>query len=950
MLSAMTKLDSHSMDSAVLHPVRWLGSHAPLERFAKFICERGTTEHGILDVSGTVIVLPGARAGRTCMRMLASAAEQAGISLRPPRVLTPGELEFHLRPPQGNPIASGIEWRLAVMRAIDESSVTDRARILPDGVSANESRGLAERIIAVQRELSVAGISWSHLANAAEERDGDPERYRVFERIIVRTQSILDGEGLQDPEHARENLDGGVDSNILEVILLGVVQLPQRLRQSLASVDVHPCICAEDSYRDGFDHWGTLKEAWWHAHSPEVPLERIRVEDKPIDQAESVVEHLSSRANGSPVQGRDIALVLADESMSDVLSRELVGAGGIVHRAQGQRVSATEPIRILADLAGLLESRTVDALRTLLAHPSFESAVRSRLPESEDTPECTHSAAMDRWLGDFHSTRLFSGWMGDCDDSEVHSSVRVTRRVLREVDVQVSLILNSLEGVDRYPGEWMPEIFAFLEFIFAAIPEDEQEIYAAPVGALRRMAIEFMDAPRALQSQMSAAEAVRVLMWSVGDDVIRESIDFSQGHPLEILGWLEAPFESVEHMVVVGMNDGSVPSTRGVDPMLPDNLRQSLGISSEYSRTARDAWVLSTILQRDAEFIFSRRDIRGEPRLPSRLLLTGSSDVLAQRVLSLTGEASSRSWGGAESGEFARPRPELSAGPLALKYSTISVTAFRRYLRCPYEFFLRHVLNLNVADRTGAELNARAFGIVLHEAVERYSKREDASLITDPERIESILHRYLHDEITTLVGSDSGVGVRIQTRILERRLTEVAAVQASENLAGWKIMMIEESFRESLEIPGQDPIDVRGKVDRVDYHEDLGWRILDFKSSDLGKTPDRAHWMPRSQKWIDLQLPLYQHLLQETLQAQHDAPVSTGYFLAPADVSKTGIVMSSEIRDHHDLAIAKAQEVVKNIRAGVFEPSSKTPVADDPLSLIYRVQSVGTGAEEEDDQ
>ena len=201
----MDTLDSHNSNAAILQPIRWLGCHAPLEHCVKLLIQRPVHEHGILDLSGTVIVLPGARAGRTCVRMLATACEEAGIALRPPHVLTPGELEFYLRPPTGHPIASGIEWRLAVMQAIDEVSASDRARILPTGISGNESRGLAERMIAVQRELSVACIEWSYLADAAEERDGDPERYRVFERIMNRSRIILNDEQLQDPDQVLQH-------------------------------------------------------------------------------------------------------------------------------------------------------------------------------------------------------------------------------------------------------------------------------------------------------------------------------------------------------------------------------------------------------------------------------------------------------------------------------------------------------------------------------------------------------------------------------------------------------------------------------------------------------------------------------------------------------------------------------------------------------------------------
>ena len=60
--------------------------------------------------------------------------------------------------------------------------------------------------------------------------------------------------------------------------------------------------------------------------------------------------------------------------------------------------------------------------------------------------------------------------------------------------------------------------------------------------------------------------------------------------------------------------------------------------------------------------------------------------------------------------------------------------------------------------------------------------------------------------------------------------------------------------------------------------------------------------------------------------------------------------MSSVIKDNHDDAIAKAQEVVRSIRAGAFEPTGTQPVSEDPLAMIYRVQSVGSSAEAEGDE
>lgn len=76
-------------------------------------------------------------------------------------------------------------------------------------------------------------------------------------------------------------------------------------------------------------------------------------------------------------------------------------------------------------------------------------------------------------------------------------------------------------------------------------------------------------------------------------------------------------------LVITGLNEGRVPTSRGPDPLLPDRLRQALGLDDNRRRYARAAYALTTILRSrpDVTLIAGRSTSDREPLVPSRLLL-----------------------------------------------------------------------------------------------------------------------------------------------------------------------------------------------------------------------------------------------------------------------------------------------------------------------------------------
>ena len=119
---------------------------------------------------------------------------------------------------------------------------------------------------------------------------------------------------------------------------------------------------------------------------------------------------------------------------------------------------------------------------------------------------------------------------------------------------------------------------------------------------------------------MTAAEAIRYVLADVESQLT--AIHAGPG-AIELLGWLELPLDDAPALIVTSFHERFVPQSVTSDLFLPNALREKLGIDDNARRYARDAYALSTLIQsrEHVRLIVARRNVDGDPELPSRLLL-----------------------------------------------------------------------------------------------------------------------------------------------------------------------------------------------------------------------------------------------------------------------------------------------------------------------------------------
>lgn len=969
-----------------LHPPVALGAAAPLTEAARLLLDRPADALGEIDLSSVVVVTPGRRAGRQLLVALDEAATAAGVRFVPPGTTTLPELDGGLglpRPAVADPTTTLAAIESALRDAVDTSGVVatptaeDARRWLPLDADPLELHTLSRRLHDADRSILAADRTWIEVADVARDLGGDDQRYLGVADVLADARRRLASVGLVTRDDAIadaiESLGHGLVTGLVsEVVLLGTVDPTPRDRRLLdaavrAGVQVRPFVIAEAGDLDRFDRVGGVAIDVGDASPskpvvpvvPVVPMTSIQIEARPMDAATALADWLGAQAtaSGEGVDPDEVAIVLADEAVGETVRRELQARGVAVHLGSGRSAVATGLARSLERLSAWFDAMDSTALGGLLADPVIGAAVEARRivdPAHAEPDRATPDAWADwaAWASEQMPREIAPGWVGP-DHERLADAVRRRRgRLLAAEDA-----LRTLLGDETAAGSLsatVTELLGLLGRLDAAAADVSGDVSGWSDGALRvvrKVADAMLAIPPSLQPTLSRRDVVRRMLDSMRFETIPDPGD---PNAVETIGWLDAPFDPASQVAIVGLHDAAVPG-RAEDPWLPQSIRRALSIEDAERRLARDAWVFSTLLARDPglRVIVPRRNAGGEELVPSRLLFGDRGLALARRVRRLFGAVEPRSTPTVARTSFARFQPAEASGGSVVSRPTMSVTEFRNYLQSPYRYWLRHILGLDVSVPVGVELDARFFGIVLHDAVEFFGHREIARLaegrapLVDPDVIHRELLEGLRASLDARTAGPPGSGLRLQHRIIERRLRRVAEVQAARTLDGWRVHAVEWTIDLDLDMHDGPPQRVKGRIDRIDRHDEHGWMLLDFKTSDSNKSPDAAHL--RKDVWIDLQLPLYRWAASFADGAPDIDDIRSGYFLAGSGLEKIGVHPSKRIDPMFEEAIDTAREVVHSIRSGFFGlVGDAEPHADDPISLLMRTTALSADGEDDE--
>jgi len=890
----------------------FLGLERPaLHSAAEFLLKR-YARGKVLDLRHVTVVLPVSRAGRRLLEILVERCEAKGVLLTPPVIETVGRLPEQLYVPKrpfANPLVQDLAWTQAV-----RSVPLDELRpLLPNPPEANEDERWLELGQALRRqhlELAGDGLNFRDVARRGAELDWFPEtaRWTAMANVQDAYHQLLDGVALWDRQTARlVAIRQGECQTERKIVVLGAVDMNVTLRQMLDAVadSVTVLIFAGEEWAERFDRHGCLIPEHWRNVSLPILADHTHVVNGPTDQAETALRCLARYAGR--YRSDEITIGVPDDRLTPDLARVLRESGLETRWGPGRPLLESSPCRMLAAVADYLMRRPIRDFAALARHPDIQAWLMRRGVQGDYLSE------LDAYWVEHLPDRLDGSWLGAATGS---GQLRAVHRI-------VSRWLLPLDAPAQAPSHWGAPLLQLLTEVYGAreLDRDRSEDRATIVACqeLRRVVSDCLVIPQSFAPRLTAAHAIQLMLEQLATETVPPP---SEEEAIELLGWLELPLDDAPALIVTSLNEGIVPDSVSSDLFLPNRLRSQLGLLDNDRRYARDAYALSALLavRERIDLIVARRNHDGDPLIPSRLLFAGDAETAARRAAVLfqpTPPSRVTRREAVASGGLLVPRPQ----PLATPISRLRVTSFRDYIACPYRFYLRHVLRLERLEDQREELDGAAFGSLAHEVLRRFGNSPERDA-TDAAEIRALLQRELADCVANAYGSGSLAIVQVQAEQLRLRLDAFAERQADWAAAGWRIAHIEVPSGEGPPPTWQvddQPIELGGRIDRIDVHAETGQIVVfDYKTSDTPKSPREAH--QRRDEWVDLQLPLYRHLVRSLGIHQ---PVGLGYIVLPKDTSRVGFCLAEWSEEELRAADRSAIEIVRAIRNEAFWPPTQ---------------------------
>lgn len=868
---------------------------------------------GPLHLGEYLILTPTRQAGRRLREYLATSwRNRGGTAVLSMEVHPPS---FILQPDDSQEIAHAFDWMSAWQKTLIGIDPGTLPSLLPqqkEAFSAPVALEFGQRLQRLREELLDAGLDLSAVAESPL-LQSEKDRWQDLARLEETYRKHLENMGRIDPTDAkRETLKSyQPPEGIRKIILAGVPDPSPLLLHRLEQLDtdahneIEVWIHAPEKEAEAFDSWGKPNETWQtrflgRGAEPEGWIECLADPPALCNRMQEFMQEIPE----SP----DLAFGLLDDALVLPLQHALAESGQLLYHPKPAKLAESAPVRLLERFQEQRRRQDPVSLRELWRQSDLLNAL---------SPENGRSLL-----------KIWEEYAGKhFPENADNVSATIPEGPLKE----------AWEKMWKWIRVEDPKgILQMLEEIYAdrkLDPNHPEQRYQ--VRQFHQLAETLQEAARRQNAGDSPSSGILLQVLK------SETVDPPRVEgTLTAEGWLELAYHPAPHLLLTGFQEGNVPAVNAPDPFLPNQLREELGLRSDRDWLARDAYLFHCMIMSRAPGAVRvwvlKRDRDGSPLLPSRLLFACDDERMLARAELLFHEPTPPPLQPA-------PAPGLLFQPDQRRdrhVQRLSVSAVNQYLQCPSRFYFRYILGLDRRDDVETEPDAACFGTLLHAVLEKVVLRKPPTVNAWNQAVEEVLDKKLRDTF----GDTLRMSLQVFRHSALARLRAAGPIQRKLWEEGWQVIATE--CKLERECRGMSIV---GKIDRVDFHPDLGFRIIDYKSSDQPEPPEKIHvgtaredresiqfeYKNKTRQWTNLQLPLYRWLARTEKRIDPNLPLAVYYFNLPKSVQNSRLEAWPEEEALAGEAEKCLEAIVELIQARQWLPTSKPTRYDDYQPLLH---------------
>jgi len=349
---------------------------------------------------------------------------------------------------------------------------------------------------------------------------------------------------------------------------------------------------------------------------------------------------------------------------------------------------------------------------------------------------------------------------------------------------------------------------------------------------------------------------------------------------LQILGLQETRSLNFEHVIILDVNEGTLPSLRIHEPLIPREVMISLGLDRLELEEEIQRYQFMRLISsaKDVHLVYQRSKDKERSRFIEELIWEEqkkSKSLESTPVIKPSYQVNINS-----SVKSVRKTPEMIK---FLKQHTYSASSINMYMKNPMDFYINYVLGLREQEDLLDEPEARHVGTFIHELLESVFKPYVGKKPVIDSAFSGKLITLFEERFAATFAKTMRSDAFLLKSVIADRLDQFITNEGTnDERRVEKLLYLEEKFEGALNLPVGD-IKFRYIIDRVDKLEDGTIMIIDYKTGNTDLMPkpvDQIRSMILSRESIlenvkSFQIPLYFHYLNKQFP---DDPINAALY------------------------------------------------------------------------